>query len=99
MQNITPNQHWKVLVLMLKEIAQQKGKSIQSIADDIGMKQPNLSRIFNLKHAPSIKIIGLIAHSIGVMVTFQDKDSKTDLAQAVKNVANHLTGLPPESLN
>lgn len=73
------NEHWKVLVLLLKEIAESKGITQQQIAVEIGLLQSNVSRFFSLKYKPNLDVFLQIAKVINVNFFFEDKDSKTDL--------------------
>lgn len=75
------SEHWKVLVLLLKEIAIDKyGKGWQThIADNTHLSQSNLSRIFSLKYSPSLPNYLAICNAIKVNVFFEDQDSKSDL--------------------
>lgn len=78
-QNTSNEQQWQLLVLLLKEIAKEKGIFQQEIAEKTGMKQQTISRIFSLKFSPSLKNFLAIAQAIGVNFFFEDKESKTDL--------------------
>ena len=72
-------EEYKILVQLLKEIAEEKGITQQEIADKTGYKQQNISRIFSLKYSPRLDVFLNIAKAVGVNFFFQDKESKTDL--------------------
>ena len=72
-------EHWKVLVLLLKEIAESKGITQQQIADETGFKQSTISRVFSLKYTPTRDVFLNIASVVKVNFFFEDQESKTDL--------------------
>ena len=78
-ENNNQNEHWKVLVLLLKEIADDKNITQQQIADATGLKQSNVSRFFSLKYKPNLDVFLQIANAIQVNFFFEDRESKTDL--------------------
>jgi len=74
-------QQWKLLVLLLKEIAIEKhgvGYQLQ-VSKLTGFTPGNVSRMFSLKYAPSIKNFIIIAKALKVNFFFEDQESKTDL--------------------
>lgn len=73
------NEHWKVLVLLLKEIAIDKKISQNQIALETGLIQSNVSRFFSLKYKPNLDVFLKIAQCVGVNFFFEDKESKSDL--------------------
>jgi len=78
-ENTNQNEQWKLLVLLLKEIAESKGITQQQIAVETGLIQSNVSRFFSLKYKPNLDVFLQIAKAINVNFFFEDKDSKTDL--------------------
>jgi len=70
---------WKVLVLMLKNIAEDKGITQEEIAEKSGLLQSNVSRVFSLRYCPTLQTFLAIATAIGVNFFFEIKDSKTEL--------------------
>ena len=78
-QNKNQNEHWKVLVLLLKEIADQKGISQNEISEQTGMLQSAVSRFFSLKFKPTLDTFLQVAHSLKVNFFFEDQENKTDL--------------------
>ena len=77
--NESQNERWKVLVLLLKEIAEAKGITQQQIATETGLLQSNVSRFFSLKYKPGLDIFIQIANAVKVNFFFEDKEGKTDL--------------------
>jgi len=73
------DQHWKVLVLMLKKIAEDKGMTIQEVADTAGLKRQNVSRMFLLNVEPQLSTFLAVARAIGVNFFIEDREGKTEL--------------------
>lgn len=73
------NENWKALVLLLQEIAKDKGISQIEIAEKTGITQSNVSRIFSLKYCPKLETFLAISQAVGVNFFFESKDSPTDL--------------------
>ncbi|NHZ84408.1 MAG: hypothetical protein GWP19_00825 [Planctomycetia bacterium] len=78
-KQITNEQQWKLLVLILKKISEEKGISHQKIADVTGLQRSNVTRMFGLKYSPNMKTFLMVAKAINVNFFFEDKDSKMDL--------------------
>lgn len=90
-------QQWKLLVLMLKEIADKKQISQLEIAEKSGLIPSNVSRFFALKYCPNLNTFLLIAKSVGVNFFFEDKDSITDLSVIFERAMTEL-GRRPNNL-
>lgn len=60
------NEYWKVLVLILKEIAESKNISQVQIAEKSEMHQSHVSRFFALKFPPNLNTFLNVAKAIGV---------------------------------
>ena len=73
------NGQWQLLVLILKNIAEDKGITHQQIADETGLIKSNVTRFFSLKYKPNLDTFLQIAKSVKVNFFFEDKESKTDL--------------------
>lgn len=73
------SEHWKVLVLLLREIAEDKGISQQQIADETGLIQSNVSRLFSLKYKPNLDVFLKVAQAVRVNFFFEDQEGKTQL--------------------
>lgn len=59
---------WKILVLLLQQISEQKGLTQQQIAEKAQMHQSHVSRFFGLKYAPDIRTFLKIANAIGAKI-------------------------------
>jgi len=68
------NEHWKVLVLILRKVAESKNISQQEIANRTGMLRTNVNRVFQLKYCPKLDTFILIANAVGVNFFFEDRD-------------------------
>lgn len=75
---------WKLLVLLLQQIAEQKGLTQTQIAEKSEMHQSHISRFFALKYSPDIKTFLKISKAIKVNFFFEDQESKTDLNLAME---------------
>lgn len=75
----TNEQQWKLLVLLLKEIAESKGISQIQIADSTGLIQSNVSRFFSLRYKPTLDTFLQVSKAIKVNFLFEDQESKIDL--------------------
>lgn len=89
--------HWQALVLLLKEIAAEKGITQEQIAELTELKQSNVSRVFSLKYSPNLKTFIAIAQAVGVNFYFEDKDGNSDLNQAFERAMGQL-GRRPDKL-
>lgn len=92
-------QHWKIFVLLLKEIAIEKiGNGWQTeLANRTNFTQSNISRMFGLKYSMSLPNFIIIARALNVNFFFEDKDNQTDLP-ALFNIAMDKLGRRPENL-
>lgn len=95
--NKNKNEHWKVLVLLLKEIADQKGISQNEISERTGMLQSAVSRFFSLKFKPTLDTFLQVAQALKVNFFFEDQENKTDLNIAFEKEMTEL-GRRPENL-
>ena len=91
------NNNWKLLVLILKEIADQKGLTQGQIAEKSGLLQSNISRFFSLKYKPTLDTFLQIAKAVKVNFFFEDQEEKTDLNIAFEKAMSAL-GRRPENL-
>lgn len=77
MNNKKPNeQHWKLLVQLLKEIADEKGITQLEIAEKTGKHQPLISRFFSSKHCPSLSLVAEIAATLGKELVLKNIDNQ-----------------------
>lgn len=96
MNNLNENS-WKVLVLMLKNIAEAKGITQEEIAVKSGLLQSNISRVFSLRYCPTLQTFLAIATAIEVNFFFEDKESKTELNIMLERAMTEL-GRRPDKL-
>jgi DNA-binding phage protein len=95
--NNNPNEHWKVLVLILKNIADQKNISHQYIADQADVQRTTVTRMFNLKYCPSLELFIRVAQALKVNFFFQDLEDTSDLNTAFNQAMDQL-GRRPDNL-
>lgn len=91
------NGQWQLLVLLLKEIADQKNITQQEIADESGLLQSNVSRFFSLKYKPTLDTFLQVAKAIRVNFFFEDQEGSTDLNLAFEKAMTSL-GRRPDNL-
>lgn len=96
-QNKNQNEQWMLLVLLLKEIADQKGFNQEEIAEKSRLAQSNVSRFFSLKYKPRLDTFLQIAKAVKVNFFFEDQEEKTDLNVAFEKAMSAL-GRRPENL-
>ena len=94
---INDNQ-WQLLVLLLKEIADQKKLTQNEIAELTGMQQSAISRLFLLKYKPTLETFIKVAKAIKVNFFFEDKENISDLNLAFEKAMNEL-GRRPDNLS
>jgi DNA-binding phage protein len=73
------HEQWKILILLLKEIAKEKGITHWDIAIKTGMDRAYITHIFNLKNKPGIDIVFKIASAVGVNISIKTKDGEKKL--------------------
>jgi len=93
----TKDGQWKLLVLILRKIAESKGISQQEIANRTGLKRSNVSRMFNLLYCPNLRTFITIAKSIEVNFFFEDKEGTTELNKIFEAAMTEL-GRRPDKL-
>jgi len=88
---VTNNEnHWQLMVLMLKDIAEQKNKTHQDIADDTGLHRSNVTRFFGLKYCPNLNTFLLVSRSLQVNFFFESQDSETDINRSFEKAMEQL---------
>jgi hypothetical protein len=98
-QQTANEQQWKLLVLLLKELAIQKlGNGWQTqLSEKTNFTQSNISRIFSLQYKVTLKNFLIIAKAIEVNFFFEDKKGKSDLTLAFEKAMEAL-GRRPDKL-
>lgn len=101
MNNSNPqkDQHWQMLVLLLKRIALQKGITQQQIAQKTGLQPNNVSRLFSLRYCPRLEIFLKVAQALGVNFFFEDQESDTNFNKAFEEVMAELGRRPDKMTN
>ena len=87
-------QHWMLLVLLLKHIAKDKGITQETISETTGYNQSNISRIFALKYCPSLEVFLDIASAIGINFFFEDKEGEIELNKVFEKAMEELGRRP-----
>ena len=93
MKGVTPineGESWKMLLLLLKKIAQQKHITNMLIAERTGMKQSNVNRMLNAKFPPTLVNFMALAKAIGVNFFFEDQEGTSDLNKAFEDAMTEL---------
>jgi len=62
------DQPWQDLVLALKNMAKEKRITQKMISERTGIKQQAISRMFRLKHSPTVKTFMAVAIAVGISV-------------------------------
>lgn len=89
-QKNNQNEQWMLLVLLLKEIAEEKGITQGQIAEQTGMIQSAVSRFFSLKFKPTLDTFLQVSKAIKVNFFFEDQESKTDLNKCFEKAMEQL---------
>ena len=88
------NEQWKLLVLLLKEIAESKGVTQNKIAEETGLLQSNISRFFSLKYKPTLDTFLQVSRAVKVNFYFEDQESTTDFNVAFEKAMTELGRRP-----
>ena len=88
--NENKNEQWMLLVLLLKEIAEEKGITQNQIAEQTGLIQSAVSRFFSLKFNPTLDTFLQVSKAIQVNFFFEDQESKTDLNKCFEKAMEQL---------
>ena len=95
---INQNEQWMLLVLLLKQIAENKGITQNEIAESTGLIQSNVSRFFSLKYKPTLDAFLQIAKAIKVNFFVEDQEDKSDLnvcfEKAIEQLGRRSNKLP-----
>lgn len=68
------NEQWKSLVLLLKEIAENKGFTQNKIANNTGLIQSNISRFFSLRYKPNLETLIKISNALNCKITITENE-------------------------
>lgn len=89
--------HWQAFILLLKEVAKQKGISNYEIADKTGYAESTIGRIFKLEFCPKLQIFLDIMQVLNLNIFFETRDGTTELNLAFENAMEQI-GRRPEKL-
>jgi DNA-binding Xre family transcriptional regulator len=67
---------WKILILLLREIAREKNITLDELYQKTRIEQSNLSHIFNLDHGIGIKRLFKITDALDLNITLSTKDGE-----------------------
>lgn len=68
----------EAMLYLLREIAQRRKISHQAIADRIGWKQTNVSRLFTAKYSPTLPNFLRLADALGIRVILESDDGSLE---------------------
>lgn len=91
------NEQWQLLVLLLKEIADQKNLTQNEIAELSGLRQSHVSRFFSLKYCPNLDTFLKVAKAVKVNFFFEDQENNSNLNLAFEKAMTEL-GRRPDNL-
>lgn len=98
MNKSNESEQWKLLVLLLREIAESKGISQVDISEIANIEQSTVSRMFGLKFTPTIATFLQVAKAINVNFFFEDQEGNSDLnlafEKAMSELGRRTKGLP-----
>ena len=75
----------KMLINYLRQCADEKGISINDIADRTGLHQSAVSRFFSASPSPTLDSLILIGDAVGVYFFIADKTADSDAADMMRN--------------
>lgn len=90
-------EHWQLLVLIMKKVCQDRGISQEKLAELTGMKQSNISRLFSLKYCPNLRTYLEIVKALNFNIYFEPRDSEDDITRSFEKAMEEL-GRRPDSL-
>ena len=67
---------WKILILLLREIAREKNITLDELCQKTQIEQSNLSHIFHLDHGIGIKRLFKITDALGLYITLNTKNGE-----------------------
>jgi transcriptional regulator with XRE-family HTH domain len=94
---IPEDEQWKLFILILQEIANEKKITQLEIARRTGLAHSNVNRLFTLKYTPSLAMFLKICRAVGVNIFIESKDSDTDFNQLFERAMTEL-GRRPDRL-
>jgi DNA-binding phage protein len=67
---------WKILILLLRQIAKEKKITHWDIAIETGIDRAHITHIFNLKNKPGIDTVFKIADAIDIDISVKTRDGE-----------------------
>jgi DNA-binding phage protein len=67
---------WKILILLLRQIAKEKGITHWDIAIKTGIERAYITHIFNLKNKPGIDTVFKIADAIDIDISIKTRNGE-----------------------
>lgn len=96
--NPQPNeQHWKLLVSLIKETAAAKSIKPYHIAEHCKISPSTVKRVFDFEFCPKLDIFIAMADAVGMNLLMEDRDSETDYNQLMERAMTSL-GRRPDKL-
>lgn len=83
------NNQWQLLVLLLKEIATEKSITQEMIAQNTGLIQSNISRIFALKYRPTLDTYMKLADALQVTIKVEDNEGIIDISECFNRIKDN----------
>ena len=76
---------WKILILLLKQIAKEKKITQQQIADKTNLYRSHINAILNLRVTPRFDLFVKIAAAVGIIFTLKTEDGeKIDFKRLIR---------------
>ncbi|MEI6865598.1 helix-turn-helix domain-containing protein [Flavicella sp.] len=88
-KNLENEQHWQLFVLILKEVANEKGISNYDIAKKTGYSESTIGRVFKLAFCPKLQIFLDIMRVLELNI-FEPIDSCANLNLAFEKAMKQL---------
>lgn len=80
---------WRLLVLLIRAIADIKGLTHQEIGEMAGISRQHVTRVFSIKYRPRLDILLILTNVIGIDLSIACDD--VDLNTAIEIAQNELT--------
>jgi len=94
---IPEDEQWKLFILIIREIANEKQISQIEISRRTGLQPSNVARLFAMKYSPTLQMFLKICRAVGINLFLESKDSDSDFNQLFERAMTEL-GRRPENL-
>lgn len=88
--SIPEDEQWKLFILILREIANEKKISQEEIAKRTGLHQSNVARLFSMKYSPTLQMFLKICRAVEINLFIESKDSESDFNQLFEKAMSEL---------